>query len=32
MKLKNPKIFELLEEISGIKYNPNKEKQEGQEK
>ena len=32
MKLKNPKIFELLEEISGIKYNPNKEKQEKQEK
>ena len=32
MKLKNPKIFELLEEISGIKYDPNKEEQEEQEK
>ena len=32
MKLKNPKIFELLEDISGIKYDPNKEEQEEQEK
>tara|TARA_B100000131_G_scaffold184302_1_gene177628 strand:+ start:9 stop:773 length:765 start_codon:yes stop_codon:yes gene_type:complete len=31
MKLKNPKIFELLEEISGIKYDPNKKDEEDKE-
>ena len=31
MKLNNPKIYEMLEKISGIKYDPNKKDEEDKE-